>query len=41
MNEIDENLVRLIKKRRERAQINKIRNEKGESTMGTTEIPGS
>ena len=31
-------LARLIKKKRERAQINKIRNEKGEVTMDTTEI---
>ena len=31
-------LARLIKKKRERAQINKIRNEKGEVTINTTEI---
>ena len=30
--------VRLIKKKRERIQINKIRNEKGEITTDTTEI---
>ena len=31
-------LARLIKKKRERTQINKIRNEKQEVTMDTTEI---
>ena len=31
-------LARLIKKKRERAQINKISNEKGDVTMDTTEI---
>ena len=31
-------LAKQIKKKRERAQINKIRNEKGEVTMDTTEI---
>ena len=35
---IDKPLARLIKKKRERTQINKIRNEKGEVTMDTTEI---
>ena len=30
--------TRLLKKKRERTQINKIRNEKGEVTMDTTEI---
>ena len=35
---IDKLLARLIKKKRERAQINKIRNEKGEVTTDTTEI---
>ena len=34
---IDKPLVRLIKKKRERAQINKIRNEKGEITTDSTE----
>ena len=29
INKIDKFLARLIKKKRERAQINKIRNEKG------------
>ena len=37
-NKIDKPLVRHIKKKRERAQINKIRNEKGEVTMDTAEI---
>ena len=31
-------LARLIKKKRERTQINKIRNEKGEVTTDTAEI---
>ena len=35
---IDKPLSRLIKKRRERIQINKIRNERGEITTDTTEI---
>ena len=35
---IDKPLARLTKKRREKAQINKIRNEKGEITMDTAEI---
>ena len=35
---IDKLLARLIKKKRERAQINKIRNEKWEVTTDTTEI---
>ena len=38
INKIDKPLARLIKKKRERTQINKIRNEKGEVTMDTTEI---
>ena len=38
INKIDKPLARFIKKKRERAQINKIRNEKGEVTMDTTEI---
>ena len=37
INKIDKPLVRLIKKKRERIQINKIRNEKGEVTTDTTE----
>ena len=36
--EIEKPLARLIKKKRERTQIDKIRNEKGEVTMDTTEI---
>ena len=32
------NLARLIKKKRERVQINKIRSEKGKVTTDTTEI---
>ena len=32
MNKIDKALVRLIKKQREKNQINKIRNENGEIT---------
>ena len=39
INKIDKPLARLIKKKRERMQINKIRNEKGEITADTTEIP--
>ena len=35
---MDTPLARLIKKMRERTQINKIRNEKGEVTTDTTEI---
>ena len=38
MNKIDRPLARLIKQKRERTQINKIRNEKGEITTDTTEI---
>ena len=38
INKIDKPLARLIKKTRERAQINKIRNEKGEVTTDTTKI---
>ena len=38
MNKIDKTLARLIKKKRERTPINKIRNEKGEITVDTTEI---
>ena len=37
INKIDKPLTRLTKKKRERAQINKIRNEKGEVTTDTTE----
>ena len=38
INKIDKPLARLIKKEREKAQINRIRNEKGEVTTDTTEI---
>ena len=38
INKIDKPLVRLIKKQREKNQINKIRNENGEITIGNTEI---
>ena len=38
INNIDKHLTRLIKGKRERTQINKIRNEKGEVTTDTTEI---
>ena len=37
-NKIDKPLARLAKKKRERTQINKIRNEKGELTTDTREI---
>ena len=38
INKIDKPLSRLIKKKRERTQINIIRNERGEITTDTTEI---
>ena len=38
INKIDKPLARLIKKNRERTQISKIRNEKGEVTRDTAEI---
>ena len=38
INKIDKPLARLIKKKRERTQINKMRNEKGEVTTDTAEI---
>ena len=38
INKIDKTLARLIKKKRERTQINKIRNEKGEVITDTAEI---
>ena len=40
INKIDKPLARLIKKKEERVQINKIRNKKGEVTTETTEIQG-
>ena len=38
INKIDKPLVRLIKRQREKNQINKIRNENGEITADNTEI---
>ena len=38
INNIDKLLARLIKKRREKNQINKIRNKNGEITTDNTEI---
>ena len=38
INKTDKLLARLIKKKRKRIQIYKIRNEKGEITMDSTEI---
>ena len=38
INKIDKPLARLIKKKREKTQIHKIRNEKGEVTTDTAEI---
>ena len=38
INEIDKPLARLIKKKREKTQINRIRNEKGGVTTDTAEI---
>ena len=38
INKIYKPLARLIKKKREKNQINKIRNEKGEVTTGNAEI---
>ena len=38
ITKVDKPLARLIKKKRERTQINKISNEKGEVTTDTTEI---
>ena len=38
INKIDKPLVRLIKKERERTQINKIRNENGDVTTDTAKI---
>ena len=41
INKFDKPLARLIKKKGERAQINKIRNEKGEVTMYIMKYKGS
>ena len=38
INKIDKPLVSLIKKKKERTQINKIKNERGEITTNTAEI---
>ena len=38
INKIDKPLARLIKKKREKNQINKIRNEKGEVTTDSAKI---
>ena len=38
INQIDKPLARLIKKQREKKQINKIRNENGEITTDNTKI---
>ena len=38
INKIDKPLARLIKKKREKNQINKIRNEKGEATIDNAEV---
>ena len=38
INKIDKPLARLIKKKWEKNQINKIRNENGEITIDSTEI---
>ena len=38
INKMDKPLARLIKKKREKTQINRIRNEKGEVTTDTAEI---
>ena len=38
INKIDKPLDRLIKNKREKNQINKIRNEKGEVTLDNAEI---
>ena len=41
INKIDKPLARFIKKQREKNQINKIRNENGETTTDNPEIKGS
>ena len=38
INKTDKPLARLIKRKREKTQINRIRNEKGEVTIDTAEI---
>ena len=41
INKIDKSLARLMKKKREKNQINQIRNEKGDVTTDNVEIPRS
>ena len=41
INKIGKALATLIKKKREKTQINRIRNEKGEETTDTAEYKGS
>ena len=41
INQIDKPLARLIKIKREKTQINRIRNEKGEVTTDTQKYKGS
>ena len=38
INKIDKPLARLIKKNREKTQLNRVKNEKGEVTIDTAEI---
>ena len=38
INKIDKPVARLIERKREKTQINRIRNEKGEVTTDTAEI---
>ena len=38
IKKMDKPLAKLIKKKREKTQINRIRNEKGEVTTGSAEI---
>ena len=40
INKIDKPFSRLIRKKREKTQINRIRNEKGEVTAHTAETQG-
>ena len=41
INKIDKPLARLMKKKREKNQINKVRNENGETTTDSTEMQRS
>ena len=41
INKIDKPVTRLINTKRERTPVNKIRDEKGEATIDTTEIQKS